>query len=81
MTEALIIMGSMGLVIGIGLAAASKIFYVYVDPLILAVDDVLPGAIAADVVCRAAAPMLKPLWLERRLQIHAWLQVRRLLKP
>lgn len=44
MTEALIVMGSMGLVIGIGLAAASKIFYVYVDPLILAVDDVLPGA-------------------------------------
>jgi len=44
MTEALIIMGGMGLIIGIGLAAASKIFYVYVDPLILAVDDVLPGA-------------------------------------
>ncbi|RTZ72466.1 MAG: electron transporter RnfB, partial [Candidatus Neomarinimicrobiota bacterium] len=34
----------MGLVVGIGLAAASKIFYVYVDPQILAVDDALPGA-------------------------------------
>jgi formate dehydrogenase beta subunit len=38
MTEALIIMGSMGLVIGMGLAVASRVFYVYVDPLILAVE-------------------------------------------
>ncbi|RUA01378.1 MAG: electron transporter RnfB, partial [Deltaproteobacteria bacterium] len=41
---AISIMGIMGLVVGIGLAAASKIFYVYVDPQILAVDDALPGA-------------------------------------
>ena len=41
---AVIIMGGLGLVIGICLAVASKVFYVYVDPLILAVDDVLPGA-------------------------------------
>ena len=44
MTEALIIMGGMGLVIGMGLAVASRVFYVYVDPLILAVEEVLPGA-------------------------------------
>ncbi len=44
MTEALIIMGGMGLVIGMGLAVASRVFYVYVDPLILAVEEALPGA-------------------------------------
>lgn len=44
MTEALFLMGGLGVVIGIILAAASKIFYVYVDPLILEVEDVLPGA-------------------------------------
>ena len=41
---AAITMSVLGLGIGVVLAAASKIFYVYVDPLILAVEDVLPGA-------------------------------------
>ena len=44
MTIAIILMGGLGLVVGIGLALASKIFYVYVDPKIVAIDDVLPGA-------------------------------------
>lgn len=44
MIEAVFIMGGLGLVVGAGLAAAAKIFYVYVDPMILAVEDVLPGA-------------------------------------
>ena len=44
MIYALLVMGALGLVIGVILAAASKIFYVYVDPLILAVEDALPGA-------------------------------------
>ena len=44
MIYALLAMGGLGLVIGVVLAAASKIFYVYVDPLILAVEDALPGA-------------------------------------
>ncbi len=44
MTDAFFIMGGFGLVIGVGLAIASKIFYVYVDPLILSIEDVLPGA-------------------------------------
>ena len=44
MTTALILMGGMGLVISVVLALASKIFYVYVDPKILAVDEELPGA-------------------------------------
>lgn len=44
MTEALFMMGGLGLIVGVGLAAASKIFYVYIDPKILAVDDALPGA-------------------------------------
>ncbi len=44
MLTAIILMGGLGLVVGIGLAIASKVFYVYVDPLILAVDDALPGA-------------------------------------
>jgi NADPH-dependent glutamate synthase beta subunit-like oxidoreductase len=37
-------MGGLGLVVGVGLAIASKIFYVYVDPKILDVEAALPGA-------------------------------------
>ena len=44
MIEAVFIMGGLGLFVGVGLAMASKIFYVYVDPLIVAVDEALPGA-------------------------------------
>ncbi len=44
MVDALILMGGMGLAISIILAIASKVFYVYVDPKILAIDDELPGA-------------------------------------
>jgi formate dehydrogenase (NADP+) beta subunit len=44
MWTAIFTMGGLGVVIGVLLAAASKIFYVYVDPQILAVEDALPGA-------------------------------------
>jgi formate dehydrogenase beta subunit len=44
MVEAIILMGGMGLIISIVLAIASKMFYVYVDPKILAVGEELPGA-------------------------------------
>jgi formate dehydrogenase (NADP+) beta subunit len=44
MISAVFIMGGLGVVVGIGLAIASKVFYVYVDPKISAVDDALPGA-------------------------------------
>ncbi len=44
MLTAIVLMGGLGLIVGIGLAIASKVFYVYVDPLILEVDDALPGA-------------------------------------
>ena len=44
MTIAILLMGGLGLVVGVGLAIASKVFYVYVDPKIVAIDDVLPGA-------------------------------------
>lgn len=44
MVEAVMLLGSLGLVIGIGLALASKVFYVYVDPLILEIEEALPGA-------------------------------------
>ena len=44
MIQAVLMLGGLGLVIGIVLAAASRIFYVYVDPLVEAVDDALPGA-------------------------------------
>jgi formate dehydrogenase beta subunit len=37
-------MGGLGAFVGIGLALASKIFYVYVDPKIEAVEEALPGA-------------------------------------
>ena len=42
--DALILMGGMGLVISALLAAASKIFYVYVDPKIVSIEEELPGA-------------------------------------
>ena len=44
MTEALILMGGMGLIISAILAVASKVFYVYVDPQIISVEEELPGA-------------------------------------
>ena len=44
MIQAIFIMGGLGIIVGIGLAVASKVFYVYVDPKVLSVDDVLPGA-------------------------------------
>jgi hypothetical protein len=44
MTTALILMGGMGLIISAVLALASKIFYVYVDPKVEAVEGALPGA-------------------------------------
>jgi formate dehydrogenase (NADP+) beta subunit len=44
MLGGLLVMGGLGVVIGVCLALASKIFYVYVDPKIEAVEDALPGA-------------------------------------
>jgi len=44
MVGAVMMLGGLGLIVGIGLAVASKIFYVYVDPVILEIDDALPGA-------------------------------------
>jgi NADPH-dependent glutamate synthase beta subunit-like oxidoreductase len=44
MLDAVFMMGGLGLVVGAGLAVASKIFYVYVDPKVLAIEDALPGA-------------------------------------
>ena len=44
MVTAVILMGGMGILIGALLAVASKVFYVYVDPKIEAVEDALPGA-------------------------------------
>ncbi len=44
MIEAVFMMGGLGLVVGVGLAMASKVFYVYVDPMIVAIDEALPGA-------------------------------------
>lgn len=44
MIDAVYMMGGLGLFVGVCLAAASKIFYVYVDPQILSVEEALPGA-------------------------------------
>ena len=44
MITAVFIMGGLGVIVGIGLAVASKVFYVWVDPTVEAVDGVLPGA-------------------------------------
>ncbi len=44
MIAALLAIGGIGLVAGLGLAIASKIFYVYIDPKILEIEELLPGA-------------------------------------
>ena len=44
MITAVFIMGGLGVIVGVGLAVASKVFYVWVDPTVEAVDGVLPGA-------------------------------------
>jgi len=44
MLSAILAIGGLGLFAGIGLAVASKVFYVYVDPKIVAVEEALPGA-------------------------------------
>ncbi len=44
MIQAVLIIGGLGFVIGAGLAAASKLFHVYVDPKVEAIEGVLPGA-------------------------------------
>ncbi|MBW2048739.1 MAG: FAD-dependent oxidoreductase [Deltaproteobacteria bacterium] len=44
MVSGFLIMGGLGVVIGVVLALASKVFYVYIDPKIEAVEDALPGA-------------------------------------
>ncbi|MBL7224649.1 MAG: 4Fe-4S binding protein [Desulfobacteraceae bacterium] len=44
MVSGFLVMGGLGIVIGVVLALASKVFYVYVDPKIEAVEDALPGA-------------------------------------
>ena len=44
MLGGILVMGGLGVFVGVGLALASKIFYVYVDPKIEAVDEALPGA-------------------------------------
>jgi len=44
MLGGLLIMGGLGVLCGVGLALASKVFYVYVDPKVEAVSGALPGA-------------------------------------
>ncbi|MBF0203166.1 MAG: RnfABCDGE type electron transport complex subunit B, partial [Desulfamplus sp.] len=44
MIQSVLLMGGLGLIIGGALAFASKIFYVYVDPKVEAINNVLPGA-------------------------------------
>ena len=44
MLTGVLVMGLLGAVCGAGLALASKIFYVYIDPKIEAVGEALPGA-------------------------------------
>ncbi|MFO7990464.1 MAG: FAD-dependent oxidoreductase [Desulfotignum sp.] len=44
MIQSILMMGGLGVVISTALVIASKAFYVYEDPKVLAIDDVLPGA-------------------------------------
>ncbi len=44
MFQSILMMGGLGIAIGTVLVIASKAFYVYEDPTVIAIDDVLPGA-------------------------------------
>ncbi len=44
MLESIVLMGGLGITMGAVLAVASKTFYVYEDPKVVAITDVLPGA-------------------------------------
>ena len=44
MLGGVLVMGGLGVVVGVGLGIASKIFHVEVDPKIEAIDEALPGA-------------------------------------
>jgi NADPH-dependent glutamate synthase beta subunit-like oxidoreductase len=44
MILSVILLGGLGIVMGVMLVIASKAFYVYEDPKVLAIDDALPGA-------------------------------------
>ncbi len=44
MRDGILLMGSLGLIVGIGLAIASRIFYVWVDPRVEGINEALPGA-------------------------------------
>ena len=44
MLAGLLVMGGLGILCGVGLALASKVFYVWVDPKVEAVSGALPGA-------------------------------------
>ncbi|MCK5163658.1 MAG: RnfABCDGE type electron transport complex subunit B, partial [Desulfobacula sp.] len=44
MFQSILMMGGLGVAIGTVLVIASKAFYVYEDPKVVAIDDVLPGA-------------------------------------
>ena len=44
MLGGILVMGGLGMAVGVGLALASKIFYVWVDPKVEAIDEALPGA-------------------------------------
>ncbi len=44
MFEAIFMMGGLGIIISSCLALASKVFYVYVDPKVEEIDELLPGA-------------------------------------
>ncbi|WDP85477.1 MAG: RnfABCDGE type electron transport complex subunit B [Desulfobacter sp.] len=44
MLQSIMMMGGLGIAIGTALVIASKAFYVYEDPKVVAIDDALPGA-------------------------------------
>jgi formate dehydrogenase beta subunit len=44
MFQSILMMGGLGIAIGTALVIASKAFYVYEDPQVVAIDDILPGA-------------------------------------
>ena len=68
---AIAILGGLGVVFGLVLAAASKLFYVQTDPRLEALNDALPAPTAAVAAMPAAMPMPRQCSKGKRLSMPA----------
>ena len=78
--NAVLVLGLLGALFGLVLAAASKIFEVKKNPLFEPIIEVLPGRTAVHVVMQAAPLSLKHCLKALHLQMHVLWAERRALK-